>query len=163
MPAAEPLKDDLKSYYGPVMRKSTSLPPGMTEAICPNDTFRRCFSNPGESWDNCGDVCGGRLRGHDSQLIWARRMGGQYVVYRNVNGFNIDVELLVLRPVQDGFKEVWRIRGAQYGIVRAPVAVDHKILMTIGHVFTDKNPCGADKGMANNSPECPVTHRWPYY
>src|SRR3569623_590695 len=107
MPAAEPLKEDLKSYYGPGMRMSTSLPPGMTEAICPYDTFRRCFSDPGESWDECGDVCGGRLRGHDSQLIWARRMGGQYVVYRNVNGFNIDVELLVLKPVQDGFKEVW--------------------------------------------------------
>lgn len=160
---AEPIKDDHKSYYGPVIRKSASLPAGMIEAICPKDTFRRCFSDPGESWDDCGDVCPAGRRGRDSQLIWARRMGEHYVVYRKVNGFNVDVELLVLKSAQDGFREAWRIREAQYGIIKAPAGVDRKILAMIGHVFSDRNPCDANNGMANNSPECPSAHRWPYF
>ncbi|MDB5712020.1 MAG: hypothetical protein JWL96_4090 [Sphingomonas bacterium] len=162
-PPTEPIKDDHKSYYGPVMRKGASLPMGMIEAICAQGTFRRCIADPGEDWDNCGDTCGVWLSGRDSQLIWARRVGEQYVVYQNVNGFNIDVEFVVLEPAQDGFREVWRIRTAQYGTVKAPAGVDPKILALVGHIFTDKNPCDADNGMANNSPECPATRRWPYY
>jgi hypothetical protein len=158
----EPIRDDHKSYYGPVIRKSVSLPIGMTEAICRQNTSRRCFSDPGESWNACGDMCGAGSTGPHSQLIWARRMGEQYVVYRNVNGFNIDVEFVVLKPAQDGFTEVWRIREAQYGVIKAPAGLDRKILAIVGHVFSDRNPCDADNGMANNSPECPATRRWPY-
>ena len=158
-----PIKDDHKSYYGPIVRKRADLPIDIGRALCGSVALTRCLADPNQDWSDCGDMCPGRTTGPDSQLIWARRMGQDFVVYRNVNGFNISVEFVVLKTGVGGFRQAWTFRSEKYGIIQPAKNIDPRIWSVIRHVFTDRNPCNSKSGMANNSPDCAATHRWPYH
>jgi hypothetical protein len=161
--------DDTKNYFGPIIRSRADVPDFVIQPLCAGISSTPCFADPGEKWESSDLIRDSRAP--TQQLVWLRRMGRNYVMYRLVGGFSSSAEFVILSPRGPRYAVGWSAELAQYDATRSginssqrppPPDLDHRIVNVIRHVFTDRNPCSPDDGMARNSSECPAVNKWPY-
>jgi len=161
--------DNPKSYFGPVIRSRADVPDYIMTPLCTGVQTAPCFANPDEEWES-GDAIRD-IREPRQQIIWLRRLGQNYVMYRRIGGYNSSVEFVVLSRNGSKYAVTWSAEFMEYDAklrnIRStqpspPISLDPKITSLVKHVFTDKNPCDPGNGMAFNRPDCTTVNRWPY-
>jgi hypothetical protein len=152
---SEPVPDDHASWYGPVIRKMNSLPSGIYRAEC----YKRgsaCLADPGARWSTSDVTTGAEPTG---QLVWARRMGGFYVVDR-IEGGNITTQFDVFDETT--FENVWPTDSYLFATGRMPpppAGLDARIVRVVRYAYTNIPSCGWGESPEGGAPE--ECKHWP--
>jgi hypothetical protein len=148
--------DDHSHWYGPVVRKMNSLPPGLHDFLF-DRRGSACLADPGGEWGSSDVTSGFKPTG---QLIWARRMGPHYVVYRIEGGSNIATHVDVVDATTS--KNVWETDDYLFAtgrMPRPPAGLDSRIVRVVGYIYSKSRSCSESEAPEGSlRGEC---RRWP--